>query len=508
MALREKLDSNETSLYYAEETSIGVLPVTPKWIPLEPNSYDDFGGELTLLARNPINSSRQRKKGVITDLDASGGFNQDFTQTNLQDLLQGVMFADFRRKAEAEVTTVTGTAFVVDDASDFIAGALVFASGFSDVSNNGLKVVTGVAGSPITDVEVSGLVAEASPPDGAKIVMVGYSSSAGVIDVDASGTLPKLTGVPADIVSSLIAGEWIFVGGDGDDDAFATEGNNGFKRIKSASGTTLEIDLSQSTMETEANTAKTVRLFFGRVLKNELGALIKRRSYQFQRQLGAPDTANLNQVQSEYLRGSLINEFTLNIETADKINADISIVSIDNEQRTATQGVKTGTYSALVETDAFNTSTDFAMMRMNIIDPANENPDPLFAYLTQFNFTINNNITPNKAVGILGAFDVTAGTFEVSAEATAYFSTIEAVQAVRQNKNVEINIAVVKENAGFITDFPLIGLGDGRLDVSQDDPITLPLTIDAATAAKINPNTDYTLMWVFFDYLPNLASPE
>jgi hypothetical protein len=52
---------------------------------------------------------------------------------------------------------------------------------------------------------------------------------------------------------------------------------------------------------------------------------------------------------------------------------------------------------------------------------------------------------------------------------------------------------------------PLAALGDARLGVEIDEPITLPLMMDAATAVKLNPDTDYTLMWCFFDYLPLVA---
>jgi hypothetical protein len=317
-----------------------------------------------------------------------------------------------------------------------------------------------------------------------------------------------LTGIPAAFAPLVIPGEWVFVGGDGGLDTFAAEANNGFKRIGRVNGTSWILDLSQTTMTTEASTAKTIKVFFGRVLKNELGALIKPRSYQFERQVGNPDDADTAAIQSEYLTGSMIDTFVFNVAQADKLTADVTLMSLDNEQRTATDGIKAGTRLPLVESDAYNTSTDFAMMRLNIIDPADANPDPLFAYLSSLKITIKNNLKGNKAVAVLGSFSISAGTFAVSAEATAYFATIEAVQAVRRNRDCNINAALVKDNAGFVFDLPLIGLGNGELDVKQDEPITLPLTIDAATAAKINPNTDYTAMWCFFDYLPNLASPE
>jgi hypothetical protein len=502
MAIRRKIDSNETNAFYAEEESIGTLPAVPVWKPLEPNSYDDFGGEATLLARNPINSSRQRKKGVITDFEAAGGINQDFTQTNFQDLLQGVMFADFREKPAAAVTGITATGYTVADESAFSAGMLVFASSFGATANNGLKVVTGTAAG---EVQVAGLTVAVG--DAGRLQVVGVQADAGDLDVVAPvGDYPYLTSTALDFTDlGLTPGEWVFLGGDGAGQAFATANNNGFKRIRSVTADRLTFDRSVSAMVDEVSDAEAVRIYTGRVLKNETGAFVKRRSYQIERQLGAPDSAELAKVQAEYLTGAIPNEFSLAIETADKINADISFVAIDNEQRGAALGIKAGTRLNLVESDAFNTSSDFSTMRLSIHTPGVATATPLFGFLTELSLNVNNNISLNKAVAVLGGFDVTAGTFEVSAEATAYFATVEAVQAVRNNEDVSLHGAIVKDNAGWLFDLPLIALGDGRLNVEQDEPIMLPLAMDAATAIKLNPNTDYTLMWVFFDYLPTLA---
>ena len=62
MASVNTIESNVSGLRYQEELSgcIGDANVANSWIPLEPNSYDSFGGEFTTVARDPINQGRQR----------------------------------------------------------------------------------------------------------------------------------------------------------------------------------------------------------------------------------------------------------------------------------------------------------------------------------------------------------------------------------------------------------------------------------------------------------------
>lgn len=507
MAIRAKIDSNETETAFAEEVigTPGVLPVTPDWYPLEPNDFSDFGGKLTLLARRPINSSRQRKKGSITDLDASGGFNQDLTQANTQRLLQGFMYASYREKATAIFSAVTTTGYTVPDETIFKPGNLILAKGSAVSANNGLKLVVSVdAGSH--EVRLAGLAADGAPTAGASITVVGCQAGAGDIDVTTSGNFATYTSTTLDFTTlGLIPGEFIYVGGDGALKSFAAPGNNGMKRVYSVAAHALVIDKSPLPMVTVADTANTVQFFFGRVLKNELADLIVRRSYNLERKLGVPDPSNPSQIQAEYVTGAFGNEATINIKQADKVNIDFTFIAMDNQQVVAATGPKTGTRHTIVEADAFNTSSDFNSMRLAIFNGTDEAPSPLFAHLLDLTINIKNNVSPNKAVAVLGAFDMTIGLFEVSFQANAYFSTVEAVAAIRANSNVTLHSFLAKNNSGMVIDLPLGALGDGRLDVKLDEAIMLPITMDAATAALLNPNTDYTLLVGFYDYLPSAA---
>jgi hypothetical protein len=509
MAQVNKIDSNITGLAYAEESSLGVLS-SPVWRRLEPNSYNDFGGELTTKASNPINPSRQRKKGSVVDLDASGGFNHDLTFHNMIDLFQGLMFADIRQKGYEVVTAVdidlaNPDEYEVASTAGFLVGSIIKGFGFTNSANNALNVVTAITANVSVEVATGLLVTEA-PPAGAFIQCVGHQATVGDLDVNVTGDFATITSTTLNFTTlGLVVGQWIFVGGDSGGTQFTNAANNGFKRIRSISANALVLDKSVLPMITEANTTSTVQLFFGDVLRNETGSLIKRRSYTLERTLGAPDDAQPSQIQSEYLSGAVPNEFTLNIPTADLVNVDFSFMAINNQQRTGAQGPLQTSVKTPLPAKTFNTSSDFSRIKMSVLDIANEAPSSLFAFITEATISINNNVSPNKAVSVLGAFDVTAGTFTVSGNITAYFANVAAIQAVRNNSDVTLDMAIVKNNQGIVIDIPLIALGDGRLNIEQDQPITLPLNMDAATGEDIATGFDHTLLFTFFYYLPTAA---
>lgn len=620
MAVLTKIDSNVTGLRYAEEVSYKTLPATPKWIPLEPNGYTDFGGQITTVARNPINPSRQRKKGVVTDLDASGGFGTDLTQTNMEDLLQGFFFADLRRKNDVgvgknpmgsgnagvnedytitdidstgdEITVdsrvavsavvaaggtgyavgnivqvtdanatvnvqlvvtavsggvVTAVALSYNDGTNitygnegrthtdtgsatattavtgtgtgltvtvtygnglvWLAGDLILLAGNNDSANNGIKTVASVSDNVIATVE--NLTTDASPAATATMTTVGHEFDADDLNIVVSGGLPQITSDASFDFSTLglIPGEFIYIGGDAAGTSFAGSNNNGFARVRSATATAITLDKTEQTMTAESlGGGETIHIYMGRVLKNESDpTLIKRRSYNLERTLGAPNDSQPTQIQAQYIIGSVPNEFSFQVPTAEKVICDLTFVGADDEQRTAVTGVKSGTRPALVEADAFNTSSNFSRIKMAVVDPANAAPTALFAFITDLTLTINNNVKGLKAVGVLGNFEVTAGRFQVGGNLTAYFAEVAAVTAVRHNSDITLDAHMVKANAGISIDIPLITLGDGRPNVEQDEPITLPLELNAATGAKVHSSLDHTLLMVFWDYLPSAA---
>ena len=511
MALVPNIDSNSTGLSFAIEASPKVLSA-PTWRVLEPNSYGDFGGQNSLVARNPINNSRQRKKGVVVDLESMAEFETDLTYSRdeLQHLWAATFMAAMRSKGSEAVTAVdidggNPDEYEVAATAGFLVGHLVKGSGFTNAANNGVNRVTVVTSNTSVEVATGALVAE-TPPAGARIDVVGYQGTTADLAIDASGTFPTLTSAGGiDFTTlDLIPGEFIYIGGDLTANKFATSANNGFKRIRSVATGAITLDKSDLTMVTDAGTGKDIQVFFGRVLKNEQAALIEKTFVQFERQLGQPDDSS-SDTQAEYVTGALASEIELSIPSAEKVLVNWGFMGLDNELVDAATGVKAGTRQQLITEDAFNTSSDFSRIRLAAISSTDEAPTAMFTYASEITLTINNNVKANKAVSVLGGFGMTLGTFQVDAELMVYLSTIDALQSVKDNDSVTLDVAMVKANKGIVIDLPLCAMGDGRPDVSQDEAVMVPLNLEAAEASAVDASFTYTAMMVFFDYLPDAA---
>ena len=425
----KKIDSNVVGLNYAVEECLGQLPNNPQWQALEPNSFSDFGGELSTTQRTPLSVSRQNQKGVVTDLSVKGGFNIDFTQTNLNQLLEGVFFADTRTKTNYQFTGASG------DIKFAVA--------------NGVYSLTATAG-----------------------------------DFTQLG---------------LVEGEWIFVGGDANTERFDLAGTF-YARVSRIEAKKLTFDNGtfKAGLTADAGANKTIKIFMGAVLKNERTTdLIKRKSYCFERTLGKDLATSRNQ--AEYISGAVLGEFTLDAKQGEMLKADLSFTATNNEYRTGALLSDNKLRASLGE-KGVNTTSDIRAIRLTLNDDSTSTSTPLFAYVTEASIEVNNNLSENKALGTFGAIDVSAGNFEVSAKTTAYFTTVQAVEAVRKNADVGLCTVFATNQKGFIFDIPLVGLSGGTLNVEKDNPITLELNANGAEN-----KFGYTMMYINFPVLPKIA---
>ncbi len=513
MAAVTKQDSNTTESRWSVEDSFKTADASAVWNLIEPNSFGEASAKFNKVVRSPIRNDRQREKGVLTDLDCAFGFQTDLTQHNCQELLQGLFYAALRKKTEfgngsGVITGVVAASDTITAGSGFtfVTGDLVFARNFSKaLGNNGLHRLTAATGTALTS---NRQLADETPSAAALVVKVGVQTAAGDIDVDASGAFPALTSTTLDFTTQgFTPGEYIWIGGDDALSFFPGNAvNNCCARIRTIAANRLTLDkCSKGAMVTEAQAGSTIQLFYGRVLKNELGTLIVRPTYQLERQLNASDDALPAQIQSEYFTGGVFAQGTINYNQADKVTLDAKFVAADQEVRTGATGLKTGTRPAIESADAQNTTSDLKRVKLALVTAGDEAPTPLVSFIESASVDVNNMVEPLKALTVLGAFEMSSGDFAVSGSLNCFFASVSVLEAVRDNLDCTLDLMVWKNNAGWVFDLPLITLSDGSVQVAKDKAIMIPLNFDAASGESIDTALDYTAAYTFFDYLPNLA---
>lgn len=501
-----EIDSNSTGLSIAEQTGFNNLGASPIWQALEPNSYSNFGSKINTIARSPIEAGRQNKKGGITGLDVSGAFNVDLTKNNLTRIMQGFFYADALQLASTislnaakivitGATTATKRYAAASGLTIFSAGQLVFASGFSNSTNNGLKTVAAVAAGYVETVEA--LADEASPPAAAALEAVGWQFANGDVNFAVVSGVAQLTSTTTNFTTlGLTLGALVFIGGDATNTQFAN--NIGFARIKSVAANVLAFDDVTFSPSAESGTGKTIRIFYGDIIKNQKAAnLQKRRYHNLERTLGSGPTST----QAQYLENALANEITVKFSEADKINCDLSFVATEETFRSGEVGdqIKTGTRLAAPGEDLYNTSSDLYRVKLQIKSTNSYAPE-LFNFAKEASVVIKNGVTKRSAIANVNAVGLNLANFTVSGSVTAYFSDVAALRSIRANSDAQFSIIGTSKNAGFAFDIPLMGLGGGELSVQKDDAITVPLENNAAE----NEN-GYTAMYIYFKYLPDLA---
>lgn len=498
----EKQSANQATVFKAREATLQTIAADAAFETREPNSFSDFGGEPTMVARRPFSQTRQRRKGSSVDQDVAAGWNEDFTAHNMQSVFDGFMFAAIRSKPVAVISaaaSATGV-FTVDDSTGFVDGTLVLIKGLSDAADNGLKRV--VAAADGTHFTIAGINSDEAAAN-ATAEVVGFEFDAGDLSMAVTTGGFQLISAAFDMTTfGLIPGEWVAVGGD---EATSRMGGlqtlSGFARIAvdGVADDRLTFDKSTFTPADDDGAGDTLRVFFGNVIRNEDDPdNIVKLTDTIERPLGRDADGRM----SEVMFGATPNEITWNSPLANLVNVDVAYVCMTKARRPGSEGLLAGsgatTLAKALGEDGWNTSRNLYRARMAIIDAETLNPTPLFGKVTEWSMTITNNVSPDKAQGVYGAFDTTEGLFEVDAEFTTYFRDHAAGDAIDNDADVTFDAIYSKRNVAFIMDLPLVGTGGGRPEVEQDQAIMLPITNAAAESPF-----GHTLLVNWLPYIPS-----
>jgi hypothetical protein len=498
-----RVSTNKVALAYAKEETIGVLPTTPQWKTLEPNDITTFGSTITTVAREPISKDRQRKKGTTTDLESAVEFEADLTMEHVLDFLSNFVMADYAGTAPwgeyqseqfTDVINATSDYTVTADGA-LSAGQLIYVRGCTNSDNNGLKTV--VAGSTATSIRVAETLVDEDPvPTEARIAVCGYEGDAADLEIDASGDLISNGGVDFTTLG-LTVGQVIWIGGTAALNRFAedisNDTNRGWARITAITAAKLTLDKKSTVFAVDDGSGKEIHIYFGRFLRNVSvdDALYLEESLQFE--AAYEDLGGVGTPEYEYAKGNYCNQVQVQLPLTDKATATFGFHGTDTAPPSGSRATGADTPLAPVQTVAFNTSADIARLRIIELDETG-----ISTCFKSLNLTLNNNISPIKCLGTLGATALNVGQFFVDVEAQLLFTNSAVPTAIRDNTTVALDFALRNDDGAFFVDVPSMTMGGGDKEFPANESVLINTTSMAFEDATLG----YCISVSLFPYAP------
>lgn len=504
--------TNATTLSFAREASLGVLPGTPQWFELEPNNITSWGTTITKEARNPISQARARRKGVVTDLDSSVEFEADLTLAHLRHFAEAFLFsraigADAFLTSAATATGYTIPALTAAQAGRLLYGSagadavsLIYVSGFVNDENNGLKPVTATHATSATELKAAGNVAE-TPAASAfvEVAVAGLRGAAGDLEIDANG---DLISTALDFTTTgIAAGQVIHIGGVDVANQFFNEENIGFARVRTVAAHKLTLDkrdqafvADDGTDDGSGGTGLRIDILFGQFVRNQgvNDADYVEISTQFE--MASPNLMSGGATGYEYSLGNYADALSIAIPLTGKATMTLGFVGTDTTNPSTTRAAEAENAKVGGQVESFGSASDIARLRVQDVDEAGLSTD-----FKQATFTLTNNVAGEKVIGKLGPKYLNAGDIECDVEAQMLFTNADVIERIRCNKTVGFDWVVRNGDGGAAFDLPTGTLSGGNREFPENQSVL----INTPFMAHEEETYGFTCGISFFPVLPD-----
>ena len=497
--------TNGMSLSVTREASLGVLPGSPVWFELEPNSISNYGVTVAKTARSPISKSRARRKGVVTDLDSAVEFEADLTLTQFRLFAEAFMFAravgpDAYQVSAAGAGTYSVPALSAAQAGRLIYGAataksLLYANGFDIAGNNGLKVLGAAVAAAAVTIPVTGVVAEViDANENAELFVAGIRGATGDLQIDAQGNL--ISTVLNFTLLGLTVGQVIHVGGVSAVNQFANVNNLGFARVTAITANKLTLAKKSQVFAADTGAGVAVDILFGQFIRNvgSEHADFLQPSHQFE--LASPNLMAGGVTGYEYSIGNWCDAISISIPLTGKATMTLGFIGTNTTKPNTVRATNAANAKVGGFTAAFGTSSDIMRLRAQDVDEAGLTTDFKSATLT-----LTNNVSAEKFIGTLGAKYLNAGNLEIDIENQVLFSNPDMIERIRCNKTVGIDFVLYNGDGGIAFDAPTGTLSGGGREYPENESVLLNDTFEAFQ----DPALDFSLGISFFPALPPQA---
>ena len=493
-----KVDTNAVALNYAREAVAGVK-AGAGWRGMEPNEISQFGAAITTTPREPISDKLQRRKGTPTDLDSSVAFSADITVDGLWDWLEAAIFAlsinaDVRdmpvTAVDAGDDAYTVAALNADQAAKLVESTLLWAHGFDVDANNGLKLLDDATAAAATEIGVTDGLAD----DGAGFVsLAGYrvagaktwaytaATRTATLSVNGLGNILDDILKPGQTVHF---GSVVSAGADAQNGLHTgganTEERFGFARVRSIAANVITFDRVDEALQftqAMADNANAADIIAGDFIRN-----VPRSDADYVQQahtleqvspdLFPPAGAGMPlRAGYEYATGQVIGSLVLNFPLTDKATMTVNLIGEDVEKPNTARQAGAAAAVDPVRAEAFNTSADFARLRVTEVDDTGITTD--FKSVT---ITINPQTSPEKILGKLGAGFINRGNMLVDVASQVIFSDAAVLAAIRDNETVRFDVIIGNNEGVFVFEVPSQTLGGGNREYPANQAVLVNTT--------------------------------
>jgi hypothetical protein len=199
---------------------------------------------------------------------------------------------------------------------------------------------------------------------------------------------------------------WLKFGGTTVGTQFATAGNNGWARVTAVSANAITLDNRPSGWGADVGTGKTIRIFFGDLLRNGVTLLGQTLERTF-----------LAQAAPTYIRqaGMVVDQLSTDVVTEAGITGQFTFVGMSGSQSTTL--LSGATYIAPPTGTVMTANVSVGDIRIG--GTASGTPNWVRRVSTQ----LANNLRRKTAAGVVGAVDIGVGSCDVTGTVETYFGS-------------------------------------------------------------------------------------
>jgi len=492
--------SDGVGVLLARETGgIGVQPTTG-WaqVQVNPGGITGFSKELVTVGRNPLSPNLTPEAGEVVGYNVSLKLMADLTRDLLETLREPLFRSNTKHggnKGQSlyRPTGITSTGYTVAALGDLSNSLLIYARGFSNAANNGLKLLAGTSTS--TEIKTTGLVVEASPPAYAIVEVAGVQGAAGDIQLDSSG---NLTSTVLDFTTlGLTPGQQVHIGDptSGALFAFTNAVYTGRAYVQSVAAHKITLCFRSWVIGAATSDAsQTVRILFTRAIRNvPLTDTDYLKAPTLAAELSEPGAGIAFATDYTYGGGLGVDQFDIDIPVENKMTVTTSLIGMTMSDPGASRA--TGAASALAPLRAglFSTSSK---LKARVLKKSDESA--LSVDINGIKLSFKNNVKPMDELGVDGAANLIFGGYLPTLSIDAYVIDNQLTVAANNNTDAVVELQAKNGDGGIGLLLPRVKLTKPAKTYAEHTSVMIANDVSAVR----DPATGLLQVLSEFAYLP------